>query len=121
MKHPKKKKGNNVLVDLPAEAMRIIQSMPRDSEFIFPFNPRSVGKAWRRHRDVLDILDLRFHDLRHEGISRLFEIGEHDYFVRKMSVHGPGGCVARYAHVRNKGDKFENWSWIDRVTGAITS
>lgn len=121
MKHPKKKKGNDVLVDLPAEAMRIIHSMPRVSEFIFPFNARSVGTAWRRHRDALEIVDLRFHDLRHEGISRLFEIGEHDYFVRKISGHEPGGCVARYAHVRNKGDKFEKWPWIDRVTGAITS
>jgi integrase len=121
MKHPRKKKGNNVTVDLPVEAMRIIHSMPRDSEFIFPFNPRSVGTAWRRHRDALEIIDLRFHDLRHEGISRLFEIGEHDYFVRKISGHEPGGCVARYAHVRNKGDKFKNWPWIDRVTGAIPS
>lgn len=25
-------------MDLPAEAMRIIQSMPRVNEFIFPFN-----------------------------------------------------------------------------------
>ena len=121
MKHPRKKKGNNVTVDLPVEAMRIIRSMPRDSEFIFPFNARSVGTAWRRHRDSLDIKDLRFHDLRHEGISRLFEIGEHDYFVRKISGHEPGGCVARYAHVRNKGDKFENWPWIDRVCGPNNS
>ena len=121
MKHPRKKKGNNVTVDLPVEAMRIIQSMPRDSEFIFPFNPRSVGTALRRNRDALEIEDLRFHDLRHEGISRLFEIGEHDYFVRKISGHEPGGCVARYAHVRNKGDKFENWPWIDRAIEAINS
>lgn len=119
MKHPRKKKGNDVTVDLPVEAMRIIQSMPRDSGFIFPFNPRSVGTAWRRHRDALEIKDLRFHDLRHEGISRLFEIGEPDYFVRKISGHEPGGCVARYAHVRNKGDKFKNWLWIERVIGAI--
>lgn len=115
MKHPRKKTGNNVTVDLPPEAMRIIRSMPRDGEFIFPFNPRSIGTAFRRHRDNVMVDDLRFHDLRHEGISRLFEIGEPDYFVRKISGHEPGGCVARYAHVKNKGDKFANWPWLDQV------
>lgn len=118
MKHPRKKRGNNVTVDVPAIAMCIIQSMPREGEYIFPFNPRSVGTAFRRIRDSVKVVGLRFHDLRHEGISRLFEIGEHDYFVRKISGHEPGGCVARYAHVRNKGDKYENWPWIERVIRA---
>lgn len=115
MKHPRRKTGNHVTVDLPPEAMRIILSMPRTSEYIFPFKPRSIGTAFRRHRQALGIQDLHFHDLRHEGISRLFEIGETDYFVRRISGHTAGGCIARYAHVRNKGDKFENWDWLERV------
>jgi integrase len=115
MKHPRKKMGNDVTVDLPEEAMRIIKSMPRDGEYIFPYNPRSVGTAFRRHRDAAEIADLRFHDLRHEGISRLFEIGETDYFVRRISGHQPGGCLARYAHVKNKGDKFAGWLWLEQV------
>lgn len=116
MKHPRKKKGNHVTVDLPPEAIRIIQSMPRDGEYIFPYNPRSVGTAFRRHCQTNNMIDLHFHDLRHEGISRLFEIGETDYFVRRISGHEPGGCIALYAHVRNKGDKFDGWSWLERVT-----
>ncbi|MFC0341313.1 tyrosine-type recombinase/integrase [Paracoccus niistensis] len=119
MKHPRKKKGNNVTVTLPDEAMRIIRSMPREGAFIFPFNPRSVGTAFRRQRDIIPIVDLRFHDLRHEGISWLFEMGETDYFVRQISGHEPGGCLARYAHVRNKGNKFANWCWLDRVIHGI--
>lgn len=115
MKHPRKKRGNNVTVDLTPEALRIILSMPRVSEYIFPFKARSIGTAFRRHCKALKIEDLRFHDLRHEGISRLFEIGETDYFVRRISGHKPGGCIARYAHVRNKGDKFAGWEWLERV------
>lgn len=117
MKHPRKKRGNNVTVDLTPEAMRVILSMPRVSEYIFPFKSRSIGTAFRRHCQALEIEDLHFHDLRHEGISRLFEIGETDYFVRRISGHKPGGCVARYAHVKDKGDKFENWPWLERVIG----
>jgi hypothetical protein len=71
MKHPHKKKGNNVWVKLTPQALKIILSMPRTSEFIFPYNPKSVGAAFRRHRRHVKIDDLRFHDLRHEGISRL--------------------------------------------------
>nr|WP_316231698.1 tyrosine-type recombinase/integrase [Bradyrhizobium sp. SZCCHNR1051] len=36
---------------------------------------RSVGTAFRRQCQQLKIDDLHFHDLRHEGTSRLFEAG----------------------------------------------
>ncbi len=116
MKHPRKKRVNNVRCKLTPEALRIIQSMPRSSEFIFPYNSRSVGTAFRRHRVKAGVLDLRFHDLRHEGISRLFEMELTDRFVAKISGHQvKGGCLDRYEHVEEVGDKYENWSWLDRV------
>lgn len=115
MKHPRKKKGNDVLCTLPSEALAIIKAMPRTSEFIFPFNPRSVGTAFRRHRDMVDVVDLRFHDLRHEAISRHFEMGKGAAFVRKISGHKNGGCLYRYEHVEEPGDKFANWPWQQRA------
>lgn len=115
MKYPTKKAANDVTVSIPPEAMRIFHSMPRTGEFIFPFKSRSVGTAFRLHRAAAGIVDLHFHDLRHEGISRLFEMGETDYFVRRISGHEAGGCVARYAHVQNKGSKYEDWPWLERV------
>ncbi len=111
MKHPRQKKGNNVWCTLPSEALEIILAMPRTSEFIFPYNPRSVGTAYRRHRDKVGVVDLRFHDFRHEAISRLFEIGKSASFVRKISGHKNGGCLYRYEHVEEEGDKYANWHW----------
>ena len=111
MKHPRKKKGNDVWCNLTEEALAIILSMPRDGEFIFPFNAKSVGTAWRRYRDRLNISDLRFHDLRHEGITRLFEMGKPAAFVAKHSGHKNGGCLFRYEHVEEEGDKFASWPW----------
>lgn len=111
MKHPRKKKGNDVWCTLTDEALAIILSMPRVGEFIFPFNARSIGTAWRRHRDRLEITDLRFHDLRHEGITRLFEMGKPAAFVAKHSGHKNGGCLFRYEHVDQEGDRFAGWSW----------
>jgi integrase len=117
MKHPRKRKGNDVWCLLTEEALAIIRSMPRVSEFIFPFKPQSVGTAWQRHRDRAEIVDLRFHDLRHEGITRLFEMGLPAAFVAKYSGHKNGGCLFRYEHVEEKGDKFADWEWTNRVIG----
>jgi len=115
MKHPRKKKRHNVRVNLPPEALKIILAMPRTSEFIFPYNPKSMGTAFRRHRQLVKIEDLRFHDLRHEGISLLFEKGERDHFVMKTSGHQSRQCLDRYVNVEKTGDKFENWHWLDWV------
>lgn len=112
MKHPRKKKKNNVWCDLPPEALKIILSMPRTSEFIFPYNPRSVGTAFRRHRDKVGVIDLRFHDLRHEAISRLSEMGMLQSFVAKTSGHKGESCLERYTHVEKSGDKYVDWPWL---------
>ncbi|WP_323764361.1 site-specific integrase [Marinovum sp.] len=115
MKHPRKKKGNDVWCKLPPEALAIIQAMPRTAPRIFPFSERSIGTAYARHRDKVGITDLRFHDLRHEAISRRFEMGEPASFVAKFSGHKNGGCLYRYEHVEEIGDKFAGWPWFDRV------
>ncbi|UWP96886.1 site-specific integrase [Aliiroseovarius crassostreae] len=115
MKHPRQKKRNNVWCELPPEAMAIIRVMPRISEFIFPFDPRSVGAAFRRHRDKVGVVDLRFHDLRHEAISRLSEMGTQAEFVAKVSGHKGASCLERYTHVKKVGDKYQGWSWLDFI------
>lgn len=51
---------------------------PKEIELIFPFNSRSVTAGFQRVRNKLGIEDLRYHDLRREGASRLFEKGYSD-------------------------------------------
>jgi integrase len=87
MKHPGQKIGNNVRCDLPEEAMRVIQAMPRVDERIFPYNHRSISSRFTRACKVLGIEDLHFHDLHHEGVSRLFEMGETIPHVAAVSGH----------------------------------
>ena len=69
MKHPGDKKANNVYCELPPEALTIVQSMPRIEERIFPYSTDAISAAFTRACKFLGIHDLRFHDLRHEGIS----------------------------------------------------
>lgn len=74
-KDPRKKIGNHMLVPLLGGSWEILQKQPKDSELIFPHNPRSVTAGFQRVRNANGIEDLRYHDLRREGASRLFELG----------------------------------------------
>ena len=74
-KDPRKKEGNHMLVPLLGEAWTILQSQPKNEKLIFPYNSSSVTAGFQRVRNILGIADLRYHDLRREGASRLLEQG----------------------------------------------
>lgn len=91
MKDPKKKKGNNVEVPLLGRAWEIVA--PRLQAWkdagspagarIFPYVSKSVGQSYTKAKRALGIKDLRFHDLRREAASRLFEAG---YSVQEVML-----------------------------------
>jgi integrase len=111
MKHPGDKKGNNVYCELPPEAQAIIKSMPKDGEHIFPYSTDAISAAFTRACKILGIEDLHFHDLRHEAISRLFEIGRTIPQAAAVSGHRSWTSLKRYTHLRQTGDKYGNWKW----------
>ncbi|WP_299021490.1 site-specific integrase [uncultured Photobacterium sp.] len=86
-KDPRKKAGNHMLVPLLGESFDIALNQPKKSEFIFPYNPRSVSAGFQRVRNELGINDLRYHDLRREGASRLFEKGFSIEEVAQVTGH----------------------------------
>ena len=51
---------------------------------------------WKR----ADLCDLRFHDLRHEAISRFFEMGLSIPEVALISGHKDAKMLFRYTHLR---------------------
>src|ERR1700722_1873381 len=116
MKHPGDKKGNNVYCELPTEALAIIKSMPRIKPEIFPYSTDAISAAFTRACKILGIEDLRFHDLRHEGISRLFEMGRTIPQAAAVSGHRSWTSLKRYSHIRQSGDKYDNWRWKAVVT-----
>lgn len=111
MKNPGDKIGNHVRVDLPPEAREIIGLMPKRGSRIFPFYSGSIGVAWSRACETLGIDDLHFHDLRHEGISRLFEMGWNIPHVATVSGHRDWKSLKRYTHIRQTGDKWAGDWW----------
>ncbi|WP_353981654.1 site-specific integrase [Salinicola endophyticus] len=97
-KHPTKR--TDEVVPLMGESLAIIGAQPRDGERIFPFNSDSVSNGFRRICRFLGIEDLHFHDLRHEGISRLFERGYQIQEVAMVSGHRDWKSLKRYVNLR---------------------
>lgn len=112
MKHPGDKMGNDQWVDLPPEALAVVQRQPRRGERIFEVSTDAVGAAFTRACKVVGVEDLHFHDLRHEGVSRLFELGWTIPRVAQVSGHRSWSSLKRYAHLHQVGDKYEGWRWL---------
>lgn len=121
MKHPGEKIGNDTWCDLPEPALEIILTMPRVAPEIFPFSTDAISASFTRACQFLGIEDLHFHDLRHEGISRLFEMGYNIPHAAAVSGHKSWQSLKRYTHLRHTGDKFAGWKWIDVALRPLTS
>lgn len=115
MKHPGEKIGNDTWCDLPPEALRIILAQPHTDARIFPYNHRSISAAFTRAGKLLGVEDLHFHDLRHEGASRLFEMGWNIPHVATVTGHRSWTSLKRYTHLRHVGNRFEGWRWLDVI------
>lgn len=117
MKNPGEKVGNDVRTKLTPEALRVIDAQPAGAGRIFPYSHKSVSSSFTRACKVLDIDDLHFHDLRHDGISRLFELGWTIPQVAKVSGHRTWQSLKRYEHIEQSGDKYAGWPWLARMLG----
>ncbi len=66
---------------------------------VFPMNAGSLEQVWRRLLIRAGIKGLRFHDLRHESVSRLFERGLNVIEVSSISGHKELRMLKRYTHL----------------------
>jgi integrase len=106
-KDPRHKDGNHQPVPLLAatgyDAWALLKeqgAITGHLDRIFPYDPRSIGAAFRRACRELEVEDLRFHDLRHEGTSRLFEAGFTIEQVSLVTGHKDWKMLRRYTNLR---------------------
>jgi integrase len=99
-KHPTSRDGNHRRFKYTPEAWAIVESQPRASGCIFPYDPKSVGAAFTRACHLLGIEDLHFHDLRHEATSRLFELGYQIHEVAQFTLHESWNELKRYTNLK---------------------
>lgn len=99
-KHPTDKHGNDMEVPLLGEAFAIAKRQPRTGPLVFPVKADTISSIFPRACQALGIVDLRFHDLRHEGVSRLFEQGYRIEQVAIVSGHRDWKSLKRYTNLK---------------------
>lgn len=62
--------------------------------------PYNFNKVWIDIKKKNDLMDFRFHDLRHEAVSRFVESGLSDQEVASISGHKSMQMLRRYTHLR---------------------
>jgi integrase len=84
---PITKNNDSRTVPLSPQAIAVLESLPERSGVCFPISGNAVRLAWERCKARVGISDLRFHDLRRELISQLFEFGLSTQEVQLVSGH----------------------------------
>ncbi|MCE6966342.1 site-specific integrase [Enterobacter sp. MW07] len=99
---PDTKNGSSRDVPLSRKARNLLQLLPAQlNGRVFSYTSSGFKSAWRLALKALIIEDLHFHDLRHEAISRFFELGTLNVMeVAAISGHRSMNMLKRYTHLR---------------------
>ena len=95
------KNGEDRVVPLSTVAIAALKTLPAriDGE-VFGIHPDTISKRFLRACRDSGIEGLRFHDLRHEAVSRLFEKGLNPMEVATISGHKTLQMLKRYTHLK---------------------
>lgn len=123
------KNGHQRLLPLSPKAVRILENLPRhNSGRVFPLSAGAVRQSFTRLRLRAELPNIRFHDLRHEAISRLFDDGLTVIEIAQLSGHRFIPQSLKYGHasealIREKlyrGDQSNNNDPIPCLVGSFS-
>ena len=92
------KNGYSRTIPLTPKAYALLHDLDRVCDQVFPLTSNALKMAWGRILKIADIQDLHFHDLRHEAVSRFFDMGLTVPEVASISGHRDVRMLLRYAH-----------------------
>jgi integrase len=97
---PTSKNGHSRTVALTRAARRLLESVgtPADGR-VFTLQPNSVSQMFMYAARRAGVADVRFHDLRHEATSLLFEKGLNQIEASRMTGHVTLSMLDRYTHL----------------------
>jgi integrase len=117
---PVTKNGHSRTIPLTPQAMAVLAGMGTDhkeDDPIFPTSAEAIKLAWQRLVERAGIEDLHFHDLRHEAVSRFFELGLTVPEVALISGHKDPRMLFRYTHLKAE-DVAQRISHLARTSGS---
>lgn len=99
---PDTKNGSKRDVPLSAKARdALIRLGVKSKGNVFTYTSSGIKSTWRFMLGKLGIEDLHFHDMRHEAISRFFELGSLDMMeIAAISGHKSLSMLKRYTHLK---------------------
>ena len=92
------KNGDARHIPLTSAAVYIFKNTPKESELVFNTTGNAMRLAWGKFRNKFSFEFLRFHDLRHEAISKFFETGLTVPEITLISGHKTVSELFKYAH-----------------------
>ena len=96
---PDTKNGQKREVPLTNRAVELLAETNPAHERVFPITDYSIRHGWDRLVRRAGITNLRFHDLRHEAVSRFFEAGLSVPEVAAISGHKDPRMLFSYTHL----------------------
>lgn len=114
----KTKNGSRRQVPLSSVALRVLKQHKKKAtdDYVFPWRGEEkkvtamLSARWRRLFEDAECIDLRYHDLRHEATSRLFERTQlSDTKIAKITGHKDPRMLARYSNLRGSNLAAELW------------
>lgn len=97
---PETKTGHPRTIPLTPRAKWLLSTRLGTQGRVFSLSANALRLAWERGTRKAGIEDLHFHDLRHEAISRFFEMGLTMPEVGSISGHRDARMLLRYAHAK---------------------
>lgn len=113
VKSPDGSAGNHKKARIPDLAIPVIndllvarEKLDCGDDRLIPVDERSVSTYFARACKILDIQDLRLHDLRHEGATRLAEDGLTIPQIQQVTLHESWGSLQLYVNVEPRGERL---------------
>lgn len=136
LQYDTKTKASKHPIAVPAGVIDFIQSLPKQSDFIFPQqdgqpqNPNCFRRDFKtKIKQASELLrledpeykgmeDVRFHDLRHNYASQLVALNVHQRLIQAQMRHSDSRTTNRYSHITMAGQQ-ESANILDDVITAV--
>ncbi|WP_081668601.1 site-specific integrase [Sphingomonas phyllosphaerae] len=117
---PHTKTGHARTIPLTEAGVAILKKQKASAGKVFPLSAIALRLSWNRLRERAGLSDLRFHDLRHEAISRFAELGLTTVELAAISGHRDMRMLMRYTHLNpiDLAKRLAGRSW-ERETQAL--
>jgi integrase len=113
---PKSQAGKR-RIHIPPQVMKALEMHlaehvgPKPTDWLFPGAngdpepPRILSRVWERARKKAGCPDIRFHDLRHSGLTWVAQTGATQAELMRRGGHSSPAAAVRYQHAADERDK----------------